>query len=64
MPTEPQKDLAVGARRVLKAASRIHALHDSDSKKDEDVTWLIEALTDECERLRELVRHMQFPRGG
>lgn len=48
-----ERDIVTEARRVLKGASRIHALHDSDSKKDEDVTWLIEALADECERLRE-----------
>lgn len=41
------------ARRILGEASRIHALKDSDPSRDEDVSWLIEALADEVERLRE-----------
>lgn len=57
---EPEKEDVVGeARRVLKDTSRIHALSDSDSKKDEDVSWLIEALADECERLRESLKQIQ-----
>lgn len=47
------RDPVVEARRVLKDASRIHALHDSDPKKDEDVSWLVEALANENTALRE-----------
>lgn len=63
--TEPQKrDVVSEARRVLRDASRVHALHDADPKKDEDVSWLVEALADECERLRrwETEARTQAPR--
>lgn len=42
------------ARELLKSHSRIHALADKPSDKDEDVSWLLEALADECDRLREI----------
>lgn len=51
------RDPVVEARRVLKDASRIHALHDSDPKKDEDVSWLVEALANENTALREQLAH-------
>jgi hypothetical protein len=48
------RDLVVEARRVIGEASRIHTRNDNDASKDEDVSWLIEALADEVERLREI----------
>lgn len=57
------KDIVEQARGILSEASWIHALKDTDPSKDEDVSWLIEALADEVERLRKLVGHMHFPRG-
>lgn len=51
MPSD--KDIVVEAREVLKDHSRIHALNDREPSKDVDVSWLLEGLADEVERLRE-----------
>lgn len=48
-----EKDIVGEARRILGEASRIHTLNDNDPSRDEDVSWLVEALADEVERLRE-----------
>lgn len=61
MPSE--KDIVEQARRILGEASRIHALNDKEPSRDEDVSWLMEALADEVERLRELVVHMHVHSG-
>lgn len=52
MPNPNEQDPVVEARRILASASRIHALDDRSPDKDEDVSWLLEALADEVERLR------------
>lgn len=52
-------DIVSEAQRVLKDASRIHALHDADPKRDEDVSWLVEALAKENTALREQLTEAQ-----
>lgn len=62
MPSEPQKDLVVEARELAEYVDGLAAgLQDVKLGRASDRLRL---LADECERLRELVRHMQFPRGG
>ena len=47
------EDIVKEARNVLSNSSRVHALNDKDPHLDQDVSWLIEAMADEIERLRE-----------
>lgn len=47
-----EKDAVKEARDVLARCSRVHALDDRSPGKDEDVSWLLESLANEAERLR------------
>ena len=69
---------AVGDARYYCGEAPVHPVHEVDLVGESrallnapnaytlriQVRELLDALCDEVERLRELVRHMQFPRGG